>query len=135
MSVPQLDTSRSAVELAEKNDEGVYAIIGLHPIHTGASYHDEKELGEGGKEFTYRGEVFDKDAYRELLKNPKTVAIGECGLDYYRMDAESIEKQKTAFVEQIELANEVGKPMMLHIRNNDKIELETGGTEKAKCLS
>ena len=43
--------------------EGVYAVVGLHPIHTGASYHDEKELGEGGKEFTSRGEVFDKNSY------------------------------------------------------------------------
>ena len=37
--------------------------------------------------------------------------------------ADSIEKQKKAFIEQIELANEVGKPMMLHIRNNEKAEL------------
>ncbi len=116
----QIDTSKSAVELAYKYHAGVYAIIGLHPIHTGASYHDEKELGEGGKEFTSRGEVFDKEAYRELLKNPKVLGIGECGLDYYRMDEESIEKQKKAFTLQIELANEFNKPLMLHIRNNPK---------------
>lgn len=116
----QIDTSRAAVALADKYTEGVYAIIGLHPIHTGASFHDEKELGEGGKEFTSRGENFDKDAYRELLKNPKVVGIGECGLDYYRMDEESTEKQKKAFVAQIELANEFKKPLMLHIRNNPK---------------
>ncbi len=116
----QIDTSRAAVELANQYDEGVYAIIGLHPVHTSASYHDEKELGEGGKEFTSRGEVFDKDAYRELLKNPKVVGIGECGLDYYRLDADSIEKQKAAFIEQIELANEFNKPIMLHIRNSPK---------------
>lgn len=114
----QIDTSKSAVEIANKYEKGVYAIVGLHPIHTGASYHDKKELGEGGKEFTSRGEVFDKDAYRELLKDLKVLGIGECGLDYYRMDPESIEKQKKALVEQIELANEVGKPIMLHIRNN-----------------
>jgi len=113
----QVDTSKSAIELANKYEEGVYAIVGLHPIHTGASYHDEKELGEGGKEFSSRGEVFDKEIYRELLKDPKVVAIGECGLDYYRMDMESIEKQKKSFIEQIELANEVDKPLMLHIRN------------------
>ena len=116
----QLDTSRAAVELADKYEEGVYAIIGLHPVHTSASYHDEKELGVGGKEFTSRGEIFNKEAYRELLKNPKVVGIGECGLDYYRLDADSIEKQKKAFIEQIELANEFGKPLMLHIRNNPK---------------
>lgn len=113
----QIDTSRKAVEMADEYPEGVYVIVGLHPIHTGASHHDVKELGEGGKEFTSRGEVFDKEAYRELLKNPKVLGLGECGLDYYRMDEESIEKQKAAFVAQIELANEVGKPLMLHIRN------------------
>jgi TatD DNase family protein len=114
----QIDTSRKAVEMANQYTEGVYAIIGLHPIHTGASYHDSKELGEGGKEFTSRGEEFDKDAYRELLKDPKVVAIGECGLDYYRCDVEYVESQKRAFIAQIELANEFGKPLMLHIRNN-----------------
>ncbi|MEI7709688.1 MAG: TatD family hydrolase [bacterium] len=123
----QVDTSKAAVELANQYKEGVYAIIGLHPIHTGASYHDEKELGEGGKEFTSRGEVFDKESYRELLKDPKAnkkiVGIGECGLDYYRCTPESIAKQKKDFIAQIELANEFSKPLMLHIRNNQKQEL------------
>lgn len=114
----QLDTSRKAVEMAEKYEEGVYAIIGLHPIHTSASHHDTKELGEEGKAFTSRGEVFDKDAYLELLRHPKVLGVGECGLDYYRLEKDSIEKQKQAFIEQIEIANEVGKPLMLHIRNN-----------------
>ncbi len=114
----QLDTSKKAVDMVNQYSEGVYAIIGLHPIHTGASFHDKKELGEEGKEFTSRGESFNKEAYREMLKDPKVVAIGECGLDYYRMDTDSIEKQKKAFIAQIELANEFGKPLMLHIRNS-----------------
>jgi len=129
----QADTSKKAVDMANQYKEGVYAIIGLHPIHTGVSYHDEKELGEGGKEFTSRGEIFDKEVYRELLKDPKVVGIGECGLDYYRMDLDSVEKQKRALIEQIELANEFNKPLMLHIRNNEKKELITGkeGTPNA----
>lgn len=114
----QIDTSRKAVEMANEYAEGVYAIIGLHPIHTGASYHDVKELGEEGKAFTSRGEEFNADAYRELLKDPKVVAIGECGLDYYRCTEETIAKQKEAFIGQIKLANEFKKPLMLHIRNN-----------------
>lgn len=113
----QADTSKKAVELAHKYPEGVYAVIGLHPIHTGKSFHDTKELGDEGKEFTSRGEIFDKDVYRELLKDHKVVAIGECGLDYYHLDEDSIKKQKEAFIAQIELANEIGKPLMLHIRN------------------
>ncbi len=113
----QIDTSRFAVEMANKYD-GVYAIIGLHPIHTGASFHDTKELGEEGKAFTSRGEVFDYEEYKKLIVDPKVVAIGECGLDYYRCTEETIAKQKEAFIEQINLANEFNKPLMLHIRNN-----------------
>jgi TatD DNase family protein len=126
----QIDTSRFAVQMAHQYD-GVYAIIGLHPIHTGASYHDTKELGEEGKAFTSRGEVFDKDAYRELLKDPKVVGIGECGLDYYRCTEETIAKQKEAFIYQIELANEFNKPLMLHIRNNPE---GNGGNAYADAL-
>jgi TatD DNase family protein len=114
----QVDTSKKAIEMANLYEKGVYAIIGIHPIHTGASFHDTKELGEGGKEFTSRGEVFDKEIYRKLLADPKVVAIGECGLDYYRCDIEYIENQKASFLAQIEIANEFNKPLMLHIRNN-----------------
>ena len=113
----QVDTSKKAVEIAYQYPEGVYAIIGLHPIHTSASFHDEKELGKGGKEFTSRGEVLDKNIYTELLKDPKVVAIGECGLDYFRTESSLLDKQKQAFIGQIEIANEVGKPLMLHIRD------------------
>jgi len=114
----QYDTSKKAVEMTNEYEEGVFACIGLHPIHTGASYHDASELGSEGKEFTSRGEVFDKEKYKELAKQGKVVAIGECGLDYYHMDEDSIEKQKEAFAEQIKLANELNLPLMLHVRNN-----------------
>ena len=116
----QFDTSKKAVEMTNDYKDGVYATIGLHPVHTGASYHDESELGSEGQEFTSRGEIFDKEKYRELVKLGKVVAIGECGLDYYRTEPESIEKQKVAFIAQIELANELNLPLILHIRNNDE---------------
>lgn len=111
----QKDTSRSAVELAAKYDH-VYATIGLHPIHTSKSYHDEKELGEGGKEFTSRGEVFDMAEYEKMGRSPRVIAVGECGLDYFRLDEKTKEVQRQAFVEQIALANTLEKPLMLHIR-------------------
>jgi TatD DNase family protein len=120
----QVDTSRSAVKMAERYQEGVFAVVGLHPIHTDASFHDKQELGDEGSEFTSRGEVFDKNIYREFFKNPKVVAIGECGLDYFHSSGESLEKQKKAFIEQIELANEVEKPLMLHIRDAYKDALQ-----------
>ncbi|MCM2338847.1 MAG: TatD family hydrolase [Burkholderiales bacterium] len=116
----QFDTSQKAVEMTNDYEEGVYASIGLHPIHTSASFHDKEELGDEGKEFTSHGEIFNKEKYKELVKKGKVVAIGECGLDYFHMDEESIEKQKKAFISQIELANELNLPLMLHIRNNPK---------------
>ena len=120
----QKDTSASAVALAEKYDN-VYATIGLHPIHTSKSYHDEKELGEGGKEFTSRGETFEFGAYETLGKSSRVIAIGECGLDYFRLEEKTKEVQKDAFIQQIELANKLGKPLMLHIRNayDDALEI------------
>lgn len=124
----QLDTSRSAVALAEQY-EGVYATIGLHPVHTAKSYHDTKELGEGGKEFTSRGEVFDATAYEALGKSPKVIAIGECGLDYYRVDESTKDIQSKAFIDQIELANRLGKPLMLHIRDGSQTSVTSSAYE------
>jgi len=125
----QKGTSLKAVELANKYKEGVYAIIGLHPIHTGKSYHDKEELGSatvkasdgqaGQTGFVSRGEVFDKNYYKKLAEDKKVVGIGECGLDYYHLDSNFIEKQKQAFIDQIKLANEINKPLMLHIRNGE----------------
>ena len=64
-----------------------------------------------------RGEEFDYDYYKNLAKNPKVVAIGECGLDYYRLNEDTKEKQKQAFLKQVQLAAEVRKPLMIHCRN------------------
>lgn len=116
----QYQTSKKAVEMTNEYTEGVYAIIGLHPIHTDKSYHDSDELGDEGKDFTSHGEIFDKEKYKKLSGMGKVVGIGECGLDYYHLDKGSIEKQKTAFIEQIILANELNLPLMLHIRNNEE---------------
>ena len=120
----QLDTSKASVALAEAYDH-IWATIGLHPVHTAKSYHDVKELGEGGKEFTSRGEVFDMAAYEALGENPRVIAVGECGLDYYRVDESTKDVQSKAFIEQIELANKLNKPLMLHIRNayDDALEI------------
>lgn len=112
----QRDTSQTAVELAKEHDN-VWATVGLHPIHTTRSYHDKNELGGNGKGFTSRGEVFDHATYKQLAALARVIAIGECGLDYYRVDESTRDIQIKAFVEQIELANEIGKPLMLHIRN------------------
>lgn len=113
-------TSKEAVAMANKYKEGVYTIIGLHPVHTNKSFHDKEEIGEEGTPFTSSGEVFDYDFYKELTKDPKVVGIGECGLDYFRIDGdENIykERQVDAFTKQIELALEADLPLMIHCRN------------------
>lgn len=114
----QKDTSKAAVEIAGKYLEGVYAVVGMHPAHANESHYDFEELG-AGKSFTTRGEIFDYGYYKNLAENPKVVAIGECGLDYYRIDeseSDVKEKQKIAFIQHIELANEIKKPLMIHCR-------------------
>jgi TatD DNase family protein len=107
-------TSKKAVEIAEAH-EGVYAIVGLHPIQTTPEHHDEEEIG--GKAFASSGEVFNKDLYRELCKSKKVVGIGECGLDYYRNDPSTREIQEEQFIAQIQLANELQLPLMIHTRD------------------
>jgi len=104
----QKSTSASAVELAGKYEQGVYATVAIHPVHTCGSEHDEQE-------------IFDPTVYRTLAADPKVVAIGECGLDYFHLDEQSLQTQKEVFVKHIELANELGKPLMLHIRNGAKM--------------
>lgn len=115
----QADTSKAAIETARRYQEGVYATVGLHPVHTAKSYHDTEELGSmpEAKGFTSRGEEFDYDYYVKLGQDAKVVAIGECGLDYYRLEKDTAHKQKIAFDQQIALAKELKKPLMIHCRN------------------
>lgn len=91
-------TSQSGIELAHQYDT-MWATVGLHP-------NDNV------------GEEFNIEQYRELLKQPKVVAIGEIGLDYYRTEkVEDQEKQKERFIQQLELAKESGLPVVLHCRD------------------
>jgi TatD DNase family protein len=115
----QYTTSKRAVEMAQNYPEGVYAAAGLHPIHLVKRKvnPDGSELNKNDFETT--GEVFDYERYLELAKNPKVVAIGEMGLDYHHfMDEDSAGelkiKQKETFLQGIKLANEIGKPIMIH---------------------
>lgn len=127
----QIDTSKRAIEYAEQYDEGVYALIALHPIHLFSTYVDEDEI-----QFKSREEKFDPAVYRELAKSKKVVGIGECGLDYYRLDdytkieahghdapsptvpvAELKKRQKEVFRQHIELAIELGLPIEIHCRD------------------
>jgi len=116
----QYDTSLRAVELA-KQYEHIFAIVGLHPIHTTASFHDVEELGTEGGEFTSRGELFDIEKYTNLVtSSPKVVGIGECGLDYYRNVQETKDIQELAFRKHLELSISLDLPVMIHVRPSPK---------------
>lgn len=111
----QISTSERAIELAKKYPK-VFAAIGLHPIHL-----QDMEVREEGVVFTTRKEEFDYAAYRELAGQDKVVAIGETGLDYFHIFDEAnrqavIESQKKVFNRHIDLANDVGLPLIIHCR-------------------
>jgi len=118
----QSTTSQRAVEYAEKYD-GVWAIIGLHPIHLFEQDVDESEAGEELVKFKSRAEVADVDFYRQLAKGSnKVVGIGEIGLDYYHVPegvdwVEFKQLQIDAFKAQIDLALELDVAIMIHSRN------------------
>ncbi len=111
----QKDTSRAGVEMAQKYPF-TYASIGLHPVHLFSTHIDEEESS-----FTSREEDFDYEYYKTLGQNPKVVAIGECGLDLYRLPEgrtveEVLEKQKKVFSLQYKLAQELNLAMVIHCR-------------------
>lgn len=92
-----LPSSRAAVALCERYPN-VYAAVGVHP-------HDAKSLDRA-----------TLDILRNLAAHPRVVAIGEIGLDYYR-DRSPRDVQRTALEAQLALATELGKPVVIHIRD------------------
>jgi TatD DNase family protein len=98
-----------AIKLAEKYDE-VFFAVGIHP---------------------YDIDMYDEAIMEKYVNHPKCIAIGECGLDYYRLPEDeeekqqNIKKQKEVFIAQIEFAKKVKKPLIVHIRDasNDSREI------------
>jgi len=90
-----------AVELAEEYDE-IYFAVGVHPYDTSQ---------------------YDRRLLEQSITHEKCVAVGECGLDYYRLPESEeeirVEKllQREVFVDQIALAKEYRKPLIVHIRD------------------
>ena len=99
-----VEMSRKAIEIAN-NYEFVYASVGISP----------NDLEEENLNF---------EEIRNLAKNKKVVAIGEIGLDYY-WNKENKELQKSTFIKQIEIANELDLPIIIHTREaaNDTIDI------------
>lgn len=125
------ETSKRAVEIAEKYKKGVFAAIGLHPIHLATGLIKIKaDPEEGG--FTAEGEDFHSSKYKSLAQSSsKVVAIGEIGLDYYYKPKAKgklelfKKKQKELLLEQLKLARELDLPVIFHCRkaHDDLIEV------------
>ena len=94
------NSAKKGIEIASKN-LSVYAGVGIHP-------HDAWELDK-------EGEIL----LRSLASDPRVVAIGETGLDYYKCDV-SHEIQAKVFVAQILLAMEMNLPLIIHCRDADE---------------
>ena len=119
------DTSRRAIEYAQQFERGVFAAVGLHPGHLAAVEYEEEIKGEQMK-FSSSAEIFDERYYFNLAQEAKVVAIGEIGLDYYRLTADKrgtdaridADKnlQKEVLLEQLGLAENLNKPVLLHCR-------------------
>ena len=104
-----LDSSRRALALAEKHAM-IYAAVGWHPSNAHEAPADIRP------------------ALRELAQHPKAVAIGECGLDYYRLpsatggsaadDVAYKKKQAEIFAQQLEVAVEMNLNCVIHQRSS-----------------
>ena len=114
-----IDSCRAALAVAEQ-EPGVFAALGIHPHQAG---------GE---------EAARLDELRELLAHVRAVAVGETGLDFYR-DWAPRERQHEVFAAQLELAAEVGKPVVVHNRDADAETAELlgnfDGTVVLHCFS
>lgn len=120
----QYSTSERAILIAEKYPEGVYAAIGIHPIHLSELIFKDKVDEDEEVEFHPSIEEFDEAKYLELSKSKKVVAIGEIGLDYFH-NSENKEKQKEVFSAQIDMAMKLSFPIIIHCReaHNDVMEI------------
>lgn len=101
-------TLKRAVELAEQYDS-IYFAVGVHP---------------------YDAVNYDRKVLEPYVNHAKCIAIGECGLDYYRLpeDPQEIERekelQKEVFIDQILWAKEMHKPLIVHIREASRDSME-----------
>ena len=117
----QLSTSQRAVALSEKYDI-CYSSVGLQPFHVMDREIEERVDKHETIKIKTRAETFDYEKYKALaLSSKKVVAIGECGLDYHYSDKENLPEERKLQIEvfnaQIDLANELDLPMIIHCRD------------------
>lgn len=103
-----LESAKRAVKIAEEN-ENVWACIGAHPDEVSSPDQGEGRVG------------FSEAEFEKLVTHPKVLAIGECGLDFFRLKPEELERERerqtVLFKQQIEFALKYNKPLMLHCRS------------------
>ncbi|MCM2288058.1 MAG: TatD family hydrolase [Sulfuritalea sp.] len=102
---------------------GVLALVERFPnLYAGVGVHPDTEEGEDP----------DEDTLIRLAQHPKVVAIGETGLDYYRLEGD-LEWQRERFRTHIRAARRCGKPLIIHTREaaDDTLRIleEEGGSE------
>ena len=113
----QITTSERAAEYAERHGR-IWAVVGLHPTHLFEQYVDDDEIS-----YKSRNETFDPGRYGALARrSKKVVGIGECGLDYYRLppgvpQEQVKERQERTFRQHLDLALDLGLPVMVHCRD------------------
>jgi len=109
---------RAALAIAD-GAEGVFAVLGIHP-------HEAEREGDR------------LDELRGLLAQPRAVAVGETGLDFYR-DRSPRRRQRELFEAQLGLAAELGKPAVVHTRAADEATADVlagfDGTVILHCFS
>ncbi|MCX5866609.1 MAG: TatD family hydrolase [Proteobacteria bacterium] len=99
-----MEGNPEAVELA-RGTPGIFATVGLHP-------HEAREFSPAAL-----------SELRALLQAPRVVAVGECGLDFYR-NLSPRREQFRAFEAQLELALQTGRPVSIHCREAHPETLE-----------
>jgi len=116
------ETSKKAIEIAEKYEKGIFASIGLHPINLDTGLVKIKIDEKEGNHFE---KAFDYEKYKGLARSAssgRVVAIGEIGLDYYwkpktKRKLEFFkEKQRSGLCQQLDLATELNLPVIFHCR-------------------
>jgi TatD DNase family protein len=114
-----LKSSKKAIEIA-KNHPNVFASIGLHPLNVDSEFLKNK--GYSGEIESFLEKDFDYDSYKSLM-DEKVVAIGEIGLDYWYRPKGTAKKelfkqeQKRIFERQLDLAEELNLPVIIHCRS------------------
>ena len=91
-------------------------LSGFEKLQTALAHRDDVSLSCGMHPLNVEDEPFEAEKMLRLAQAEKVIAIGECGLDYY-YSAENKDKQQRIFSQQIDIANQVNKPLIVHTRS------------------